>query len=150
MLSKKQVAAAIAITFAGSAASAQEFYDDSYQGSSSTIHASVQCVEEALRNVFGEQAGIDTDMEHGLITAGTSVDGNHVLAEIYLGFEEAIASINVTAMDSTATIFYQGSEGSLEFYPQGQRKDPLEEYINSLDRKIRDCAGANAFAAAIS
>ncbi len=124
----------------------------------STVFASAECIEKALKQTFGP-VSIDNNAEYGLITAGTMIDGKPILAEIYLGFQEAVASLNVTMIDGvatmkdnngalefqaaaqgTASLFYRGAEGILELSLQGYDPLPLKTFINTLDREIRSCA----------
>lgn len=150
-------AAILGTAFAANVATAQEAHDDIYPTTeNSTLFASMECIEGALRKTFGNESGIDVDMENGMIVSQSWVDGDPVLAEIYLGFQEAVASVNVTVTDGVATmnkndefvpapqgtgsLFYKGEEGVPVFSLNGYDQKPLENYLSALDRQIRSCA----------
>lgn len=149
-------AAVLGAAFAATTATAQEMPDDFAATENSTLFASMECIEGALRGTFGNESGIDIDMENGLIVSQSWSNGDPVLAEIYLGFQEAVASLNVTIIDGLATmdannefvaapqgtgsLFYRGDKGVPVFSLDGYDQKPLENYLNTLDRQIRACA----------
>ena len=151
-------AAVLGASFAATAATADEVHEDYAAFKNSTVFASMECIEDALRSTFGEKSGIDIDMESGLIMSQSWDNGKPVLAEIYLGFQEAVASLNVTMTDGlatmkannefvappqgTASLFYRGEEGVPAYMLDGVDQKPLENYLNTLDRHIRSCAMA--------
>lgn len=152
-------AAAVGAVFTASAAAAQDIHEDFAATENSSLFASMDCIENALRQTFGQEIAIDNNFEYGLIMGEQWVNGNPVLAEVYLGYEEAVASLNVTMIDGlatmtanngapefmappqgTASLFYRGTEGVSQFSLQGYDQKPLENYINKLDHEIRACS----------
>ena len=148
---------AAAAVFASGAASAQDA-DASYTLENSTLFASTECIENALRHTFGHESGIDIDVENGLIMANGFINEDPVNAEVYLGFKEAVASLHVTFQDGlakmneqdefvappngTATLYYRGNEGTPEYTLDRYDQKALEKYIKMLDQQIRACTPA--------
>lgn len=159
--------AVLGASFSANAAGAQEAYSDIEPYENSTVSASVDCIEGALRKTFGAENEIYTDEVQGMISTNEWVGDALIGTDVYLGLNEAVvASINMTITDGpnslsaddngtyvlraapigTANIIYRGEEGIQDYSSQGYDGAKLKDYINKMDTAIRSCSSNMALA----